>query len=476
MAETNKLKTLALTLLITGAIDIIRNLPASALFGSTVIFFFLFAGIFFLAPTALISAELNANVNEGGIYHWVRAAFGDRTAFLAIWLQWVNNLFWFPTILSFVAGTAAYLINPVLAQNKLYLVGCILFVFWSLTLINLRGLKLSAKFTAFSTLIGLILPMLLIVSLGAIWIFQGHPLQMHITAHNLLPEVHNTNNWMALTAIILGFTGMELTAVHVNDVHEPHITFPRALTYATIIVLTCMTLGSLAIAYVLPYSEISMVSGTIQTFRYFFSAYHLSWLLPLVTLMLVIGSLGCVVSWVIPPIKGIAQAGNHGFLPPFFTLLNRRGMPARLLVLQALIVSLVCSAFLLLPTVSASYWLLTNLSTQLYLIMYMLMFAAAIRLRFSSHFVTHANVIPGGKFGTLIVCLFGIVGCTITMYVGLIPPEGLSNLDGHHYAYLTMLGIGVMMMLIPILPFYWYHQSYGKRHRLKALEVDSEAA
>src|SRR5688572_20743558 len=127
MAETNKLKTLALTLLITGAIDIIRNLPASALFGSTVSFFFLVAVIFFLAPTALISAELNANVNEGGIYHWVRGAFGDRTAFLAIWLQWVNNLFWFPTILSFVAGTAAYLINPVLAQNKLYLVGCILF-------------------------------------------------------------------------------------------------------------------------------------------------------------------------------------------------------------------------------------------------------------------------------------------------------------------------------------------------------------
>lgn len=476
MSETRKLKTLGLTLLITGSIDVMRNLPASALFGSTAIFFFLFAGIFFLAPTALIAAELNANINEGGIYHWVRAAFGERTAFLAIWLQWANNLFWFPTILSFIVGTGAYLINPALAQNKLYLVTSILTIFWALTFINLRGLKFSTQFTAFSTLIGLIIPITLIIGLSVVWVFQGNPLQIHITAHNLLPDFHASNNWMALTAIILGFCGMELMAVHFNDVHEPHITFPRALTYATTLILSAMTLGTLAIAYVLPRHEISIVNGIIQTLGYFFSSYHLGWLLPVLTIMLVTGSLGCVVSWVIPLIKGIAQAGNHGFLPPFFSVLNKKGMPGRLLILQALVVSLVCMAFLLLPTVSASFWLLTNLSTQLYLMMYLLMFSAAIRLRLSSQFVSHATVIPGGRFGCLLVCLLGMIGCCITMFVGLFPPDGLSNLGGNHYAYITLLTGGIIAMLVPVLPFYWYHQSYGKKHRLKALEVEAEAA
>lgn len=462
MANNSKLKTMALTLLITGAIDIIRNLPASALFGSTVVFFFLFAGIFFLAPTALVSAELNANVNEGGIYHWVRAAFGDRTAFLAIWLQWVNNLLWFPTILSFIVGTAAYLINPALAQNKFYLVASILGVFWLLTLINLRGLRLSTRFTSISALIGLIIPMMLIIGLGAVWVFQGNPVQIEITPHNLLPDLHNSNNWMALTAIILGFGGMELTAVHIHDVHEPHITFPRALVYATILILTTMTLGSLAIAYVLPNSEISMVNGTIQTFKYFFSAYHLTWLIPVLTLMLVLGSLGCVVSWVISPIKGIAQAGTHGFLPPFFTTLNERGMPARLLILQALVVTLVCMAFLLLPSISASYWLLTNLSTQLYLCMYVIMFIAAIKLRFTKCYKHSPFTIPGGRFGSLLVCLFGLVGCVITMTVGLIPPASLSSLGGGYTAYITLFCGGLLAMLLPILPFYWYHHRTKK--------------
>jgi len=120
------LNTFALTMLITGAIDSIRNLPASALFGSTLIFFFIFSAIVFLIPAALVSAELASNISEkGGIYHWVKLAFGERVAFLATWLQWINTIAWFPTILSFIAGTAAYLIDPSLAQNKYYLVSVI---------------------------------------------------------------------------------------------------------------------------------------------------------------------------------------------------------------------------------------------------------------------------------------------------------------------------------------------------------------
>src|SRR5579863_4249534 len=90
------LTTIPLTLLITGAIDSIRNLPAAALFGSSLVFFFFFAAIVFLIPTALVSAELSASMEEGGIYQWTRSAFGERIGFLAVWLQWINNVVWFP--------------------------------------------------------------------------------------------------------------------------------------------------------------------------------------------------------------------------------------------------------------------------------------------------------------------------------------------------------------------------------------------
>ena len=103
--QSASFSTFALVMLIIGAVDNIRNLPAAALFGSTLIFFFVFSAIVFLIPTALVSAELASSwTDKGGICYWVKLAFGDRSAFMAIWLQWIANLVWFPTILSFYCG------------------------------------------------------------------------------------------------------------------------------------------------------------------------------------------------------------------------------------------------------------------------------------------------------------------------------------------------------------------------------------
>lgn len=453
MNRLNKISTFALTLLITGSIDSIRNLPTSALFGTNLIFFFTFSALIFLIPTALVSAELAANVDEGGIYQWARLAFGERVGFLAVWLQWINNIFWFPTILSFIAGTAAYLIDPALAQNKYYLVGVILTVFWSLTFINLKGIHVSAKFTSFCAIIGLIIPMVLIILLLASWCILGKPLQIHITTSNILPDWQHMDNWIALTAIMLSFTGMELATVHIKDVHKPQSTFPKALAFSTTMILTTMMLGSLAIAFVLPYDKINLVNGTIQSFAYFLDAYHLSWLTPVLTLLLVIGSLGGVISWVISPIKGLAQAATHGFLPPFFHKQNLHGVPKNLLITQAVLVSIVCMAFLLLPNINGSYWLLTALTTQLYMLMYVLMFISALRLRNKMRSTGEAFNIPGGKKGTRFVCILGLLGCGITLFVGFIPPN--MNIGNNFYYELLFCG-GMAAMILPTGFFYWY--------------------
>lgn len=471
MSALNKLNTFALTLLITGAIDSIRNLPATALFGSTLIFFYIFSAIVFLIPTALVSAELAANVDEGGIYQWGQLAFGERVGFLAVWLQWINNIVWFPTILSFIAGTAAYLIDPALAQNKFYLVGVILSVFWFLTLINLKGIRASSRFTSFCAISGLIIPMALIIALFIGWLALGKPLQIHLTSANLFPNYQHMDNWIALTAIMMGFSGMELATVHIKDVNQPQKTFPNALAFSTIIILTTMMLGSLAIAFVLPFDQISLVNGTIQTFTYFLAAYHISWVTPILTLLLVIGSLGGIISWVISPIKGLSQAAKHGFLPPFFERKNKHGIPQNLLITQAILVSVVCLAFLFLPSINGSYWLLTALSTQLYMFMYVVMFFSILRLRKKISYQEGAFTIPGKKWGLWIVCLLGLMGCTITLFIGFLPPNNI-NIGSKLY-YEILFCSGMAAMILPIFFFYWYQ---GRSTSMPAaLAIDSKS-
>lgn len=453
--KTAGLSTFALVMLITGAVDSVRNLPAASLFGSTLIFFFVFSAVVFLIPTALVSAELTSGCRDkSGIYHWVKQAFGEKLAFLAIWLQWVNNLVWFPTILSFIAGLFAYLIDPALAQNKFYLVGVILLTFWFLTIINLRGVTTSARFTTFCAIFGMIIPMGLIILLAIVWLIMGKPSQIHFTYSTLLPSFAHINSWTSLTAIMTAFAGMELSAVHIKEMRNPQKTFPRALAISVWIILLTMVFGSLAIAIVLPQDKISLVNGVMQAFSSFFEAYHIGWSIPIITIMLLVGSLGGVISWVISPAKGLLQAAQLGYLPDFLKKENKYGVASNLLYMQAIIVSFVCLAFLFMPSVSSSYWLLTALSTQLYMCMYVLMFLACIHLRYK--LVNHQRTftIPGGKIGIWTISLLGLLGCAITIIVGFIPPDGIEITN--IFRYEMIFALGMLAMIVPILFFYLY--------------------
>ena len=237
--KKHALTVFSLTMITVGSVDSIRNLPATAVFGSQLIFFFILGAVFFLIPTALISAELASGwPRQGGIYIWVKEAFGKKAGFLAIWLQWIENVIWYPTILSFVAGTVGYLINPALTNNPYFLWLVILVSFWGATFINLRGMRSSAMFSNICALSGLLLPMALIIGLGAAWVIGGNPMQIHFSAQDLIPHWHDHSIWVSLTAIMMSFCGIEIATVHASDVNNPQRAFPQALTYSVFIILS----------------------------------------------------------------------------------------------------------------------------------------------------------------------------------------------------------------------------------------------
>ena len=453
--SSEKISVLALVLLITGAIDSIRNLPATALFGSSLIFFFIFSAIVFLIPVALVSAELSStwSEEEGGVYSWVRHAFGDNWAFFTIWLQWINTMVWYPTILLFIAGTLAYLIDPALAQNKFYLISIILVIFWSLTWVGLSGLRASAAFASFCAIVGMIIPMGIIILLALIWFIKGNPLAIDLSLNSLIPHWKDTQSWVSLTAIMTSFLGMELAAVHVRNVHNPQHNFPRAMCFSVILILTTMIFGSLAIAVVLPQEQISLVHGVPQAFANFFKAYHLSALMPIIIILLLLGSLGSMVNWIISPAKGLLLAADNGFLPLWLYRLNHHGVASRVLILQAILVTLLCGGFLLFPSVNAIYWLFTALSTELYILMYVVMFIAAIRLKNKFTSLPRPFAIPGGRYGYYFTCILGLAGCFMTLVVGFFPPEQSLDVGGttHFRAIFTS---GIFLMLIPAFLLY----------------------
>ena len=442
------LTVFSLTMITVGSVDSIRNLPATALFGSQLIAFFLLGAIFFLIPTALVSAELASGwPKQGGIYIWVKEAFGKKTGFLAIWLQWIENVIWYPTILSFVAGTIGYLIDPLLAANPYFLWIVIVSSFWGATFVNLRGMHSSAVFSNVCAISGLLLPMSLIIGLGAVWIIDGNPMQVTFDAPSILPHWQDRSMWVSLTAIMMSFCGIEIATVHANDVCNPQRAFPRALIYSVCIILGTLILGSLAIAVVLPQQDINLVAGIMQAFDAFFARYHLVWMMPVVALMLVMGGFGGVSNWIIAPTKGLLVAAQDGNLPPLFQRVNQQGAPVVMLVGQAIIVTALSSLFLFMPSVNGSYWLLTALAAQLYMLMYLLMFLAAIKLRIKAPNHPRAFRSPGGMFGMLTVTGMGMIGVFTTLVVSFLPPNGIDV--GSTTRYEATLIFGLLLMCSP---------------------------
>ena len=460
--KKHALTVFSLTMITVGSVDSIRNLPATALFGSQLIAFFILGAVCFLIPTALVSAELASGwAKQGGIYIWVKEAFGKQVGFLAIWLQWISNVIWYPTILSFVAGSMGYLIDPSLSSNPYFLCAVIVVSFWGATWVNLLGMRSSALFSNVCAIAGLLLPMALIIGLGSVWLLGGNPTQIQFDAASMLPRWHDHSMWVALTAIMLSFCGIEIATVHANDVENPQRAFPRALTYAVVTILSTLMFGSLAIAVVLPHNDINLVAGIMQAFDAFFARYGLAFLMPLVAMMLVMGGFGGVSNWIIAPTKGLLVAAQDGNLPLFFQRQNANGAPVVMLVGQAVIVTCLAALFLFMPSVNGSYWLLTALAAQLYMLMYLMMFLAAIVLRIHAPHQPRPFRIPGGMLGMLAVSGLGLLGVLMTLAVSFMPPEGIDV--GGVARYETTLILGLVSLCLPPFVSRWL-QARGTRH------------
>ncbi len=452
-----------LVMLMTGSIDNIRNLPGTAASGTYILFFFAFAIIFFLAPVALVSAEMSSNYTkkgEEGVFGWVNKAFGPDAAMLAIWCQWVNTLIWFPSILTFLAGMVAYLFNPDLSQNIQFTMIFMTTVFWILTIVNLKGLRISAIFASACTLVGMVIPMLLIVVFAVIWMSGNHTSYIHFDMQNVVPSFSSTESWMGLTAIIASFLGLELATVHIRNVINPKKTFPLALLIAVIFIVFTMILGALAVSLIFPQSDIAIVHGTIKAFKIYLDSYGIPTpVYYILGIMIIVGGVGSMINWIISPAKGLLQAAEEHFLPDFLDKTNKHGVPSGILVLQAIIMTIICMLLVYVPSVQAYYWLLTALSTQIYSLMYLMMFIAALKLKLDKNNVVDTVggfSIPFGKTGMVIACISGIIGTVICVLVGFVPPD---NLYSNPMEFIQTLSVCFVIAILPVGLFILYRRN-----------------
>ena len=459
MQSRKNLSVFTVCMMTVAAVVSLRGLPMLAKEGLSMIFYILFSTVLFLLPASLVAAELGGAFSGkgGGVYTWVKEAFGSRWGFTAIWLQWIQNVVWYPTVLAFAASALAYLfMKPDLASDGVFTGTVILVCYWGATFLTLAGSDVASSVTKYGALLGTVLPGILIIVLGLLWVDQGNPLQFLATsggshAHpRLFPHITGLGSVAFLAGIILLFAGVEVQAVHANEMEDPGKQYPASMFLAAIVIFFLFLFGSLAVAAAVPAEEISLTAGLMQAFQLLLGKFHLGFLTPVVGLLLAFGSIGSVMSWISGPSRGLLETAQQGELPPVMAKVNRKGVQSTILILQAVVVSLLAGLYFFMTDVSVAFFVLSAMTATLYLVMYILMYAAAIRLRLTRPDLPRSYRIPGGTPGMCAVAGLGLAGVVFSLVVGFFPPSNLPV--GNPAVYVGLVSGGLVVFVgMPLL-------------------------
>ena len=453
-----KLSVMTLAIMNVTAVVSLRALASEAVYGLSSAFYYLFAALVFLIPTALVAAELAAMFSDkqGGVFRWVGEAFGARTGFLAIWLQWIESTIWYPTVLTFGAVSIAFIgmdqsHDVALASNKIFTLIIVLAIYWIATIISLKGLGWVGKISKWGGMIGTIIPAGLLIILGIIYLATGGHNNMDMSG-SFFPDLSKLDNLVLASGIFLFYAGMEMMGIHVMEVENPKRNYPKAILIGSLVTVCIFVLGTFSLGFIIPAKEINLTQSLLIGFDNYFRHFHISWAGPIIAIALMFGVLAGVLTWVAGPSKGIFAVGKAGYLPPFFQKTNRAGVQRNILLIQGGLVTLLSLLFVVMPSVQSFYQILSQLTVLLYLIMYMLMFAAAIALRYKMRDTDRPFRLGKGNGLMWLLGGLGFCGSLLAFVLSFIPPGQIAV--GSKAVWFSVLIIGCLVVVI--IPFIIY--------------------
>src|SRR5256714_1470220 len=339
-------------------------------------------------PSAVAVRELaDIDPGAGGIYRWVRRAFGPLHGFVAGWGYWVNNLFYFPSLLVATAAIAAYAAGPRfvhLADDNAFIGVVSLAGLWLAVGMNVVGLRVGKQLQNLGGY-GTWLPALLFVLL-ALWSLVTRGGATPFTPRALLPASLDFQSIYLFATMTFGLAGLELAPTLGDEIHDAAATLRRGVLVSGVAIVALYVFGTAAMLVALPRETVSITNGMPQATAALVQRLGApTWLAPLaaiVAILLVLGNLGGVGAWLAGSARLPYVAGIDGALPPAFGRIHPRWQTPHVgLLIQGAIATAFVIASLVGSTVKNAYLVLTQTTIILFFIPYIYLFAAYLRLR-----------------------------------------------------------------------------------------------
>ena len=438
----------------------LRWISRSARIGAPAVTLWILACLLFFVPLAAVLAELSSkHPEQGGIYAWARRAFGPAHGFICGWCMWVNNLFYFPSLLLFAAANALIPLGAAdgMADNRLYSVTFVLGFLWATTFLNIFGFS-AGKWLQHVGSVATWIPAAILIACGAI-AFATLGSATSFAPAQLVPRENFWDSMSFWSSLCFAFSGFEISSMVGQEVYHPRQTIPRSIVLSGIAITAIYILSSTSILVAVPASELAERSGIADAIELVTSRLGYAGIGAFIALLLVVGSIAGTSSWIAGAARVPFAAGVDAAMPAAFAKLHvRYRTPHVALIVQGIATSalFLVSVFLSVgggqTTIQEAYDIMVNLTILIYFLPYLYLFAAFIRLRSLDAGMAadaHTVTLPGGTTGAWLIAGCGMMATGIAMALVFVPPPGTENVLNYEINLIGQTGvlIGVGMFL-----------------------------
>ncbi len=441
----------------------LRWLSTAAQLGPASLFLWALAVVIFFVPSGLTVMELSSrDAGEGGIYLWSKAAFGEMHGFISGWAYWVNNLFYFPSLLLFIAGAFLYVGGSEwlgLEDNGYYNAGVSLALMWLVIGANIVGLKRGKWIQN----IGAICTgtVFVLLAIAGIWAWSKFGSATEFTAQSVIPDFGSFSTLTFFATMTFAFAGLELGPVMGGEIKNPTRSIPRSMVISGLIIAGIYILGTGVLLIGVPEGEVDVITGIPQALLAMGERIALPGLAVVGALLVAISSTGGLGAWM----TGVARIpyviGIDRYLPAALGKTHPKwGTPHVALITQGVVVTLLMLAAVTESTIEEAYVMLLDMTIVLYFLPFLYMFAALPVLRKKANGKNEGiSLVPGGALGAWLVGGVGFCATLLSVVLALIPPAGTENPE----MFVLKVGGGCLLFIVVGLGFYFRNRSSSVR-------------
>ncbi|MBR4609027.1 MAG: amino acid permease [Erysipelotrichaceae bacterium] len=418
--NNNKVSLTKTVLFTVCSILVLDSFVAPTIIGVSSITIWIISAIFFFLPYGLMSAELGSTYpDDGGIVSWVQRAFGEFWGVMEGWMYWINVAFWMPAVFTAFSGWLVLAIwpdMPVFLQAAIAIAMC-----WVIVYIGVKGIDLSVEVASIMAY----LKMGILVLLGVLGIVYGikNGFANDFSFENWIPafsDIINPQDGGYFAVIVYNLLGFELIGSIGSQIEDAKHTVPKMTIIAGIAIVAIYCFGSFGVLAAIPADSIDEVDGFVYALKELCTVFG-----PLANIIFYIVIFGAILTLVANMITW-TLGGNESFMAADLDkrskFLGHRhpkyGTADNLYYVMGVISSLLLVLnYTLSGNANEVFWTIFAFSSIVFMLCYLLMFPAALKLKFTDN-TPRVYEVPGGKAGMVIIfilCMFSVGIATFSL-------------------------------------------------------------